>query len=206
MTDLILSVNDFYATHSKKEEGNSYTVLTNAKLIEAVDRLWANRIPGAGEANLDRKVLVPITGDFLHDFGKPLFFCPPRVNLVVGMPVQAHVVARQDGEEPYVETFVTPDVAEKYGYNETPAKDVKVVVYSRAALMENGGNPTTNADWEIVTLLCSSGEQEPMMPLAMARNMLEKAGGTKGDYTAKDFAEAVWYWSTKRGLKVRAAK
>lgn len=207
MNDLTIGLSKFFSDHSKKSEGNSYTTLADAKLIEAVQRLWANRTPGAGEGtNLDRKVLVPITGDFQHDFGKPIFFCPPRVNLVVGMPVCAHVVARQQGEEPYVETFVTPDVAERYGYVETPAKDVKVVLYHKDALLENGGNRTTDADWEIVTLLCSSGDEEPMAALTMARNMLEKAGGSKGEYTAQQFAESVWYWSTKRGLKVRTQK
>lgn len=207
MSRPMFGINDFYTTHSQKSEGNSYTTLTDVRLIEVVDRFWANRIPGAGEGtNLDRKVLVPITGDFAHDFGKPIFFCPPRVNLVLGMPVQAHVVARQQGEESYVETFVTPDVAEKYGYVETPAKDVKVVVYSRAALMENGGKPTTDAEWEIITLLCSPDVQEPMTPLTMARNMLEMAGGSKGEYSGREFAESVWFWSTKRGIKVRSVK
>ncbi len=35
----------------------------------------------------------------------------------------------------------------------------------------------------------------PMHPLTMARNYLVKKGGTKGRYTAAQFAEAIWYWS-----------
>jgi hypothetical protein len=87
---------------------------------------------------------------------------------------------------------------------EVPAKRVDVVCYSAEALLENNGTRThLDCNWEIVCLLASTGEKEPMLPLAMARNYLEMPGGTKGEYTAKEFAEAIYYWSSKRGVKVR---
>ena len=39
-------------------------------------------------------------------------------------------------------------------------------------------------------------------PLTMARNMLEKPGGTYCAYSARDFAEAVWYWSGRASAHV----
>jgi hypothetical protein len=41
-----------------------------------------------------------------------------------------------------------------------------------------------------------------MHPLAMARNQLEKPGGTKGEYTAQQYAEAIWFHSQK-GIRIR---
>jgi hypothetical protein len=40
-----------------------------------------------------------------------------------------------------------------------------------------------------------------MNPLTMARNFLEKPGGTFCEYTAREFAEAVYYWSRRAGLE-----
>jgi hypothetical protein len=42
-----------------------------------------------------------------------------------------------------------------------------------------------------------------MDPLTMARNMLAKPGGTPCDYTAEQFAEAVWYWSRRAAARPR---
>ncbi|MBU2502315.1 DUF3228 family protein, partial [bacterium] len=72
-----------------------------------------------------------------------------------------------------------------------------VVLYSREALLENGGTRSGDADWEIVCLLAGPEEDEPMDPLTMARNMLAKPGGTPCTYTAEQFAEAVWYWAAR---------
>ena len=40
-----------------------------------------------------------------------------------------------------------------------------------------------------------------MPPVTMARNMLEKEGGTKSVYTAEEFAEAIYYWSQRIRIK-----
>ena len=36
-----------------------------------------------------------------------------------------------------------------------------------------------------------------MDPVTMARNFLEKPGGTFAPYTAQQFAEAIWFWSIR---------
>jgi len=183
--------------------GNSYfttklsTADDHAEVILRVKDKWPLRKPGDGEGDcLDRKILVPVPPEH--------FYCPPRAKLVMGMPVQAEVVQRQEGEEPFVEKFVTPEDAEKFGaIVEIPAAFVDVVLYSAEALLENDGERSTDCDWEIVALLCSKDcKSEPMSPLTLARNFLEKPGGTKGDYTSQEFAEAIWYWA-KKGVKIR---
>ena len=75
------------------------------------------------------------------------------------------------------------------------------MLYSAAALTENEGKRSGDFDWEIVAIIASPVETEPMNPLTMARNFLEKPGGTFCEYTAREFAEAVYYWSCRAGLE-----
>lgn len=194
---------DFFLKHSVREAGNSYTTLPPLSLLNAVQAHWHQRVPGTGEGDRrDRKVLVPLPPAAVE--GRPAFYCPARVPLVAGMPLCAEAVQRQPGEDPFVEVFITPEDAVRYGFVETPATTVNVVCYSAAALLENGGSRTGNCDWEIVTLLCSTDGPEHMPPLTMARNMLEKAGGSKPavPYSSEEWANAVWA-SHQRGVKVR---
>ncbi len=193
---------NFALKNSVRGTGQSYSILSPALVVNLVRELWSQRTPGDGEgARLDRKVLVPVSCG-----GTPLFFCPPRVKLVVGMPVQAQVAVRpgqeNTGEKPHVETWINAKDAENYDLIETPAKLVNVVCYSAAALLENGGERSTDCDWEIVTILATSGEIEPMHPLTMARNFLGLAGGTSSTYTAEEFATAIAFHANT-GLKVR---
>jgi hypothetical protein len=102
------------------------------------------------------------------------------------------------------------------------AKHVEVVLYQRHLLEEhersgpisyeehiggeggaaNTGNRNRGTDifagWEIISINARATEQEePMDPLTMARNFLVKTGGTKGVYSAEQFAESIWYWSQR---------
>jgi hypothetical protein len=185
---------EFALRNSRKEMGNSYTTLTANQVLAIVRENWDRREPGAGEIGTDRKVLVPVP---------PLgFFCAPRMPLVPGLPVQAEVFQRQEGEDLSVQTYVSWDDALRFGYQEEPAELVKIVCYSAEALLENGGTRSTKADWEIVTILATNGRYEPMTPLTMARNALEMPGGTKGVYSADEYARAIWFWS-QQGVRVK---
>lgn len=190
---------NFARTHHTQDSGNSYTTLSEDEVVQRVLENWDSRKPGTGETGVDRKVLVPIPAAD--------FFCPPKAKLVEGMPVQAEVVVRQAGEDPFIQTFVTPEDARKCGaLVEVPANFVEVVVYSADALLENDGERSTDCDWEIVCLLAQQGfKTEPMPPLTMARNQLEKPGGTKGEYTAQQYAEAIWHHANK-GITIRKSR
>lgn len=187
---------DFALKNSVKSKGCSYTKLLPKEVVALVENSWDNQEPGDGETDCSRKILVSVPPEG--------FFLPPRANLVEGMPIQAEVVKRQAHEDPYVQIFVTPEDAAKFGYTEQPAKSVKIVLYSAEALTENNEKRSTDCQWEIVAILCSEneGETEPMAPLTMARNFLEKEGGTKSVYTAQEFAEAI-YRKSNSGVRVR---
>jgi hypothetical protein len=94
----------------------------------------------------------------------------------VDTPLFAEFGRRQRHEDGYakVTAIGTPE----------PARFAAVVLYSRAALCENDGTRSTDADWEVVSLITSPVQRltrddaPPMNPLTIARNVLAKPGGT----------------------------
>jgi hypothetical protein len=75
------------------------------------------------------------------------------------------------------------------------AKYASVVLY-RYDVLEENNERETDATWEIVAIKARvSDEEEPMDPYTMARNFLHLEGGTKGDFTAEQFAKSIVYWN-----------
>ena len=105
--------------------------------------------------------------------------------------MKASLEKRQAHEDAYVQV-------RSPGPRETAAH-AGAVLYSAETLLENDGRRSGDVQWEVVCILASATENEPMDPLTMARNYLEKPGGTFADYSARDFAEAIWYWRRRVG-------
>lgn len=195
-----IGLSNFARGRHQPDSGNSYFARGEQELIALVLDRWGWREAGDGEdQRLDRKVLVPVDADG--------FFCPPRAKLMVGMSVQSEVVIRQEGEAPFVDTFITPIDAKEFGaIVEVRASFVEIILYSADALLENNGERSTDCDWEIVCLSAQVGyKTESMLPLTMARNQLGKPGGTAGSYTSQEYADSIWYHATK-GITVRKPK
>lgn len=184
--------------------GFSYSTFSNPSIADLVRQNWHKRVPGHGETTLDRKIVVPIQPFLMGSEGDiPMFFIP-EVALRSGLPLKAIVTSRQQGEDLFVETYIDFEDAKELGINPEPATKVEVVCYCAEVLLENGGVRTTNDDWEIVSLNASNDDKEPPMDsLTMARNFLEMPGGTKSDYTAEEFAKAVYYKATNRKIKIK---
>jgi hypothetical protein len=196
---------DFARRNSTPYQGNSHTLLPDAELVDLVEECWHLRQPGTGEVGLERKVLVPVPA-VLHapkfglPAGAPLFRCGTAL-LRTDIPVKAQVVRRagQDQEDPFIENYISVGDASRLGIMPETANFVKIVLYSAEALLENGGKRSGPWQWEIVTILASPVETEPMTPLTMARNLLGLPGGTKPEvpYPSEEFARAVVYWSRR---------
>ncbi len=150
------------------------------ELLTLVRRGWAERRPGAGRSDLSQVILVPVD---------PAGFVSSTVT--VGSETVLHAVydRRQAHEEGFVR--VTAE-----GEREAPVH-ASVVMYSAETLLENDGQRSGDFDWEVVCLIAGPVAEEPMDPLTMARNMLEKPGGTYCPYTAEQFAESIWYWAAR---------
>jgi hypothetical protein len=154
------------------------------ELLDLVRVHWENRRPGAGRDDLEAVVVVPVPADR---------FVGSTVLVDDDTPLFAALERRQPQEEPYIR--VTAD-----GPRE-PVLFASVVLYSAATLLENGGTRSGEFDWEVVSLQAGPLADEPMHSVTMARNLLEKTGGTFALYTAQHFAEAVWYWSRRAGAR-----
>jgi hypothetical protein len=127
--------------------------------------------------NMFMSALVPITDDLVF---------------------KTEFVARREGEEK-----LSKSVA--YGKKQ-PAKSAFIVLYSKEVLSEDPLNELTGADYEIISINASPTlEEPPMRPATMARNFLadteQGKGGTKGEYTAKQFAESIMFWKKHTLIK-----
>ncbi len=153
---------------------------TEAELLDLVRAAWPRRRPGAGRQDLEAVVVVPVP---------PARFVGSTVAVRTDTPLFATLDRRQPHEDPYIRVTAA-------GPRE-PVRHAAVVLYSAATLLENGGTRSSDAEWEVVSVQASAAADEPMYPLTMARNFLEKPGGTFADYPARAFAEAIWYWSAR---------
>jgi len=152
------------------------------ELLRLAARFWDKRVPGAGRADLSQVVIVPI------DDAEALQKCARSwVPIEKAQDFETIVIRRQPGEDPFLLTTARGPAL--------PVTSLKVVLYSRATLLENNGETSGDYDWEIVAILASSWNEESMNPLTMARNYLEKTGGTKAPYTALQLAESIYFWS-----------
>jgi hypothetical protein len=154
------------------------------ELLDLVRAHWDARRPGAGRDGLDEVVAVPLPPDR---------FVSGTVLVEEGTELVARLERRQPHEDAYVRVTARGPCE--------PARHAAVVLYSAATLLENGGARSTDRDWEIICVTASAVPDEPMNPLTMARNMLARPGGTPCAYTARQFAEAVWYWSRRVGAE-----
>ena len=156
---------------------------TNEALLELVRTGWPDRRPGAGRENLDQVVIVPVAPDG---------FVGNSVRDDESTRLHAHFDRRQHGEDGFIRVTAEGD--------REAVLHAAVVLYSAETLLENGGARSGEVDWEVVCLLAGPVADEPMDPLTMARNMLEKTGGTFCEYSARQFAESIWYWSARAAV------
>jgi hypothetical protein len=196
MDQLTLGMSNFALKRHLPGTGFSYSSYTSQDLVALTSAMWDSRLPGHGEKDLSRKVAVPL-GRLDN------FYCPPTIPLRATHLLKTEAIARQPGEDPIVEVYLAIDDARTMGFVPIPAFQVEAVCYSAEALLENNGERTTDTDWEIVALLCHGEEKEKMSSVTMARNYLQKAGGTFTEYTAQQFAEAIYDEHTRRNIKVK---
>src|SRR6185436_1711927 len=100
--------------------------------------------------------------------------------------IYANYNPRRLGEDPYIKISVKS--------NKQIAAYASVVLYRSDVLLEDNDR-SSSADWEIIAIKARMTEEEPMNPYKMERNFLHLTGGTKGDFTAEQFAKSIIYWN-----------
>jgi hypothetical protein len=117
----------------------------------------------------------------------PAFFRSAIIELNEKSKLKASYAPRRSGED----SFIRLSAQGKKQF----AKYASVVLYRHDVLAENNERET-DAEWEIVCIKARTTEEEdPLHYYTMARNYLELPGGTKGNFSADDFAKSIVYWS-----------
>lgn len=222
-----IAISEFARNQHSPLSGRTYFRGTEEELLELVAAGWNERKPGMGRTDRNKVVVVPVAPEkfvgstiLLEDdlaLDARVDRRQPHEDPHISVRAYHHNILLSKGVPPRNAegTGVSYDFATdrfsdgqlEYYKREPieipPAKFAKVVCYHKDALLENDGQRSSDADWEIVALLTSDVDDEPMQPLTMARNYLQKAGGTYAPYTAQQFAESIYYWSLRVQVGVR---
>ncbi len=168
------------------DSGYSHFIGTWSELEDLVEaRLIAAKVFG----NIDSRVTPGYSdGVVLVDmFPHYKYFRSAVVELTEDSRLTANYAPRRKGEDPFIRVSAKA--------KKQVAKYASVVLYRHDVLEENNERET-DAEWEIVAIKARTSEQEePMDPYTMARNFLHLKGGTKGDFSAEDFAKSIVYWN-----------
>lgn len=176
---------NFALKHHFGIDANARVLVSPEAFLSYIPLAWEKRVPGFGReaGDLSAVVVVPLA---LEAPAQVVRNC--WLSVTQATDLKAEVIRRQAHEDPFV---LVTGVGEP-----TPTKHVRVVLYSAANLLANGGSRSGPFEWEIVAVLATPwDEPEPMQPLTMARNYLQKPGGTFCAYTVEQFAFATYFWS-----------
>ena len=174
-----------FAKHRhQKGMGFSYFNGSDSELNDLIRANWDKRFKGDGADSVDDVCIVPVD---------PEKFVSTAIHIDDVEELSVKKTRRQPKEHYFAKVEATGKTV--------PCKFAKVVLYSSQELLKNDGDRSCDADWEIVCIIASSIEEEPMKPLSAARNMLEETGGTPRTYTAEYLCECIWYWSQYVSIK-----
>lgn len=168
---------DFALDRHQPGSGYSYFEGSHKELLELVAQNWEQRRPGVGRENLSEVVVVPMPS---------ARFVTTTVEVQPDQGLSAQLFQRRAGEEPFVRVVASG--------KPQPAAFAQVVLYSHQTLSKNQ-EESRAADWEVVSLVASPVENEPMDPVTMMRNMRGKSGGTQVNYTADQLLDSIEFWS-----------
>ena len=174
----------FAKDRHQKGMGFSYFNGSDSELHDLIIANWDKRFKGDGADSIDDVCIVPVNPDK---------FVSTTIHIDDIEELSVKKTRRQPKEHSFVKIEATG--------TPMPCRFAKVVLYAAHELSKNGGDRSCEADWEIVCIIASSIENEPMVPLACSRNMLCKPGGTHRIYTAEYLCESIWYWSQHVSVK-----
>lgn len=182
-----VAVNDFVRRQVK---GSGKTYSPNLTFDEIAEHA-AERFDGGHfrEGYRDGVVIVEAPEEMSEHFACPF------VEIDATTDLKAEWVARQEGEEPYIQIRAANGVP-------LPAGKVEFILYRHDVLAEND-EQSTDAEWELISIhaLPEGVDHLTMGPVTMMRNQLELPGGTKARYSSEEWAEAVRFWQRYAALE-----
>ena len=163
-----------------QNSGYSYFEGSDEELEQCIRDAWESRVAGHGTDDPDKVSVVSLD---------PKGFRCGTVHVDRAFDLEASIDQRREGEDSHV-------VVRADGLCEE-ARFASIVLYSKEELIATGEDRSGDFDWEIVCIIASQVEDEPMHPLTMARNQLNKEGGSPRHYSSEEWADSVWYWSQR---------
>lgn len=167
------------------ESGYSHFDGSWDELAEIASRYFHTGLRKDGYKKGVALIEVPIS----DDFKKPLLtrFYSATVKVTDQTKLSVNFSPRQEGEDPFIRVCAKA--------KKQKAAAAEIIIYHRDVLAEDDDRSTL-AEWEVIAIKArASLKEEPMDPYTMARNFLHLKGGTKGDFTAQQFAESIVYWN-----------
>ena len=127
-------------------------------------------------------ILASVEKSLVNNFVCPIIKINENTKLI------AEYTKRRKDEEPYIKISALNGKTVKTG-------NVDLILYRRDVLEETNENET-NKEWELISFHAIPNEFDnlPMGPVTMMRNQLQLKGGTKGDYSSKNWAESINFW------------
>lgn len=170
-----LAINDFVRRQTRDSEFSHFEG-TLTRVLELAMEHWSGL---DGQAVVS--VIVPAAG----------FFCGV-VRVTRSTQLESQLTRRQDIEERYISTLAL-------GAQKVPGDETTLVFYSHAELAKKDEQTHEDAEYELVSINVEeeAGVRAPLHPLTMARNHLDKPGGTLRKYTADEFAESIDHWKDR---------
>lgn len=154
----------------------------------------ANSLIGTGNSREGYKkgvILLTVPSWHLDRFFSATTTITEKTNL------QVNFAPRQKGEASFLRISAKG--------KKVPAAAAEIICYHKDVLIEDDDR-STDTEWEIIAIKArATEEEEPMDPYTMARNFLHLKGGTKGDFTAQQFAESIVYWNNHCMMQGRPA-
>ena len=170
-----------------KESGKTYSTLSFKFICShAQEQLRKGKFK---EGYRDGVKLIPVSTTLLEHF-----ICP-IVRIDMNTRFESIPKKRRKDEKLYISTKAL---------NGTPLEigGVDLILYRHDVLKETN-EENTSKDWELIAFQAIPKEIDslPMGPITMMRNQLCLPGGTKGEYTSKEWAESMKFWQKYALLK-----
>lgn len=176
-----IAMNDF-AKRQTELSAYSYYDGTEAALIALVEEHMEEPKEGVGIQN----VPVPARG-----------FYSAIIELEEGADLVGKFESRRKDERPVKTMHAVKG-------EKLPAVLVRIIIYSHEALAADKDN-STDADWEIVSINATLGEESPKTPESLMRDYFGEVGGTLLEISAEDFVNRLRvsrdYWHNKAMLQ-----
>ena len=175
-----IGINNFVR---RQIEGSGKTYSLSLSFEEIISHAEIQLAKGKFNEGYRDGVLVVIADESLNKD----FICP-FVKINEDTPLQSHLVYRQEGEEPYIQTVALSGKPSETGR-------VELILYRHDVLAEND-EYSTKKDWELISInaIPKGLKRLPMGPVTMMRNQLNLRGGTKAIYSSEEWANSVRFW------------